>query len=149
MPRAARSTGSSQRLQMRSEPPGRSREQDIVIAVKRLPVSLAAFGISLVVAGHPSLAPSKPVSELNPLEQQGRATYQQMCAGCHYANHTGNLHGPSLFALYRKSYLPSGAPANDDRVGQAILHGRNMMPGFAGQLDGQQFQALLAYLHTL
>lgn len=122
----------------------------MVIAVKRLPVALAAIGISLVTVGcHPSLAPSKPVSELNPLEQQGRATYEQMCAGCHYANHTGDLHGPSLFALYRKDYLPSGAPVNDERVGQSILHGRNMMPGFAGQLDGQQFQALLAYLHTL
>ena len=75
------------------------------------------------------------------------AIYRQDCASCHYATHTGDLHGPSLFGMYRKPYLPSGTPANDARVIPVIERGRNMMPGT--QLDDQQMQALLAYLHTL
>ncbi|MGC2639787.1 MAG: cytochrome c [Acidobacteriaceae bacterium] len=104
----------------------------------------------LLMAGcGPSLGPSKPVSELTAQEAQGRVVYQQLCASCHYADHTGDLHGPSLFALYRKKYMRSGAPANDDRVTAVTLHGHGMMPGFGGQLDAQQLQQLLAYLHTL
>jgi mono/diheme cytochrome c family protein len=95
----------------------------------------------------PSLGPSKPVSQLTPQEANGRAVYQKYCASCHYANQTGDLHGPSLFALYRKKYLPSGAPVNDERVTPVILRGRNMMPG--SDLSDQQLQDLLAYLHTL
>jgi mono/diheme cytochrome c family protein len=108
----------------------------------------AALAALLAGCG-PSLGPSKPVSELTPQEAQGRAVYRQLCASCHYADRTGDLHGPSLFALYRKKYMPSGAPANDDRVTAVTLHGHGMMPGFGGQLDAQQLQELLAYLHTL
>lgn len=105
---------------------------------------------SIALAGcKASLAPSKAVSQLSPQELEGRAVYQQYCASCHYANQTGDLHGPSLFALFRKKYLPSGAPANDTRVTPVILTGRNMMPGFGNQLSDQQLQDLLAYLHTL
>lgn len=105
---------------------------------------------ALVAIGcKPSLAPSKPASELTAQESRGRVLYGQYCASCHYANQTGDLHGPSLFAVYRKKYLPSGAPANDARVTPVILQGRNMMPGFGNQLDDQQLQDLLAYLHTL
>ena len=114
---------------------------------------MAAIGVvsaSMTLAGcGPSLGPSKPVSELTPQEAQGRAIYEQDCASCHYANHRGDLHGPSLFGMYRKKYLPSGAPANDTRVTEVILRGRNMMPGFGNQLDDQQLQELLEYLHTL
>jgi mono/diheme cytochrome c family protein len=51
--------------------------------------------------------------------------------------------------MFKKRYLPSGAPANDDRVQSTILHGRNVMPAFGNLLDDRQMQALLAYLHTL
>ena len=108
-------------------------------------IIIAALGIGC----GPSLGPSKPDNQLTPQEQQGRAIYNQLCASCHYANHAGDLHGPSLFAMYRKKFLPSGAPANDQRVTPVILRGRNMMPGYGNQLDEQQLQALLAYLHTL
>jgi mono/diheme cytochrome c family protein len=106
--------------------------------------------MAVCVAGcGPSLGPSKPASQLTAQEARGQAVYQQDCASCHYANQAGDLHGPSLFALYRKKYLPSGAPANDERVSPVILRGRNMMPGYAGNLNDQQMQDLLAYLHTL
>jgi mono/diheme cytochrome c family protein len=104
--------------------------------------------VALTACG-PSFAPSKPLSELSPREQQGRAVYQQYCASCHYANQAGDLHGPSLFAMYRKKYLPSGAPASDERVTPVILRGRNMMPGYGNDLSDEQLTDLLAYLHTL
>jgi mono/diheme cytochrome c family protein len=111
-------------------------------------VVVSALAMAVGVAGcGPSLGPSKPVSQLTPQEANGRAVYQKYCASCHYANQTGDLHGPSLFALYRKKYLPSGAPVNDERVTPVILRGRNMMPG--SDLNDQQMQDLLAYLHTL
>jgi mono/diheme cytochrome c family protein len=109
---------------------------------------MAAVAIMNVGCG-PSLGPSKPASELTPQEARGRAAYQQYCASCHYANQTGDLHGPSLFAVYRKKYLPSGAPANDERVTPVILRGRNMMPGYGNNLSDQQLADLLAYLRTL
>jgi mono/diheme cytochrome c family protein len=103
-----------------------------------------AAGASLLAGCGPSLGPSKA---LTPEETQGRVIYQQNCASCHYATQTGDLHGPSLFAMYRKKYLPSGAPANDERVAPVILRGRNMMPG--SQLSDEQLRDLMAYLHTL
>jgi mono/diheme cytochrome c family protein len=46
-------------------------------------------------------------------------------------------------------YLPSGAPTNDDRVIWVIVHGRGTMPAFGNNLEEQQLNDLLAYLHTL
>ncbi|HEY1498150.1 MAG TPA: cytochrome c [Acidobacteriaceae bacterium] len=110
----------------------------------------SGLAISVGVLGcGPSLRPSKAVSALTPQEERGRGVYQQYCASCHYANQAGDLHGPSLFALYRKKYLPSGAPANDERVTPVIQRGRNMMPAYGNDLNDQQLQDLLAYLHTL
>jgi mono/diheme cytochrome c family protein len=40
-------------------------------------------------------------------------------------------------------------PANDERVSDMILTGRNMMPGFGQVMSQSQIQDLLAYLHTL
>lgn len=109
----------------------------------------ATLAAAALMGCSPSLAPSKPLSQLTPQEQSGRVVYRQYCAGCHYANQAGDQHGPSLFAMYRKKYLPSGAPANDQRVIPVIQRGRNTMPGFGNDLSDQQLADLLAYLHTL
>ena len=45
--------------------------------------------------------------------------------------------------------MPSGTPANDDRVRDVVLLGRAKMPGFGRVLSQQQVDDLLAYLHTL
>lgn len=68
---------------------------------------------------------------------------------CHYDRQDGPLQGPSLLSVYKKPYLPSGAPANDERVTNTILHGRNHMPPFAGRISDDELTDLLAYLHTL
>jgi len=104
----------------------------------------------LTVAGcKPSLAPSKPLSELTSEEAAGHRVFAARCGGCHEANRESALRGPGLLGLYRKKYLPSGAAANDDRVTAVIMHGRGMMPAEGNYIDDQQLRALLAYLHTL
>jgi mono/diheme cytochrome c family protein len=119
----------------------------------RFPISVhAVFATAMIVASsgcRPNLPPSKPLAELTPQEASGYAVFQSHCARCHLANSQDGLRGPGLQGLYKQKYLPSGAPANDDRVTSAILHGRGMMPAFATDLDDQQLSDLIAYLHTL
>jgi mono/diheme cytochrome c family protein len=113
-------------------------------------VAVAILAASLITSGcRPNLPPSKPLSELTPQEASGHAVFQSHCARCHHANSQDGFKGPGLQGLYKVKYLPSGAPANDDRVTSAILHGRGMMPSFASDLDSQQMNDLIAYLHTL
>ena len=103
----------------------------------------------LFAAACKSLPPGKPLASLTPEEARGRAVFVSTCARCHNAYDTQALHGPSLFGVFRKPYLPSGAPARDERVMEVVLHGRNLMPPSGGDLTEQQLQALLRYLHTL
>jgi len=110
---------------------------------------IAAACFAGVIAGCKNLPPSKPLSELTPQEAAGHVIYQARCAKCHYPNSSHGLNGPGLQALYKQPYMPSGAPANDDRISAVIMHGRNMMPGYANVLDGQQLADLLSYLRTL
>ncbi len=111
-------------------------------------VSVGAIMLSLAGC-RAALPPGKPVANLTPEEQAGHRVFQQACAECHSAYSTQALHGPSLLGVFRKPYLPSGAPANDERVSAVVLHGRDMMPAFGKILDEEQLQNLLQYLHTL
>jgi mono/diheme cytochrome c family protein len=108
------------------------------------------LALSLLAAlGCHRLAPSKPLTELTVNEAAGHRIFVSQCSGCHYANTEKGLHGPGLEGLFRKPYLASGTPANDDRVTAVILHGRNMMPSFGNTLSDQELEELIAYLHTL
>jgi mono/diheme cytochrome c family protein len=90
-----------------------------------------------------------PNTPLSPQQGQGRRIFQARCAQCHEAYSTGPRSGPGLKGMFRKQYLPSGAPANDERVRVAIQMGRVNMPPFGRVLDDQQMDDLLAFLHTL
>lgn len=103
--------------------------------------------LAMLASGCHSLPPGKPLSELTPEEAQGRAVFVSACARCHNAYDTEALHGPSLYGVFRKPALPSGAPARDDRVLAVIHRGRGMMP--AVQLSDLESEELLRYLHTL
>lgn len=105
------------------------------------------FAAALLTTGCKKLPPSKPASEWTAQEASGALVYKNYCAKCHYANNIYDLHGPGLQALYKQKYMPSGAPANDERITQVILHGRGMMP--ATQLTDDQLADLIAYLKTL
>jgi mono/diheme cytochrome c family protein len=112
--------------------------------------SIAALIVVAAATGcKPSIPPSTPLSQLTPQQLSGHEIFASRCAGCHYANSENPLHGPGLQGLYKKKYLPSGAPANDGRVTAVILRGRSMMPAFGNNIGDQQLADLLAYLHTL
>ena len=49
----------------------------------------------------------------------------------------------------KRQYLPSGMPANDDRLREVIRLGRDKMPGYSRVLNDQQIDDLIAYLHSL
>ena len=112
---------------------------------------LAAAAV-LLLAGCRSAPKPTPLDQLNAGQTHGHEIFQARCAQCHYDRQTGPLHGPSLLGVFKKPYLPSGAPANDERVSATILHGRNLMPpqpNLNPATSPQDLNDLLAYLHTL
>jgi mono/diheme cytochrome c family protein len=117
----------------------------------RLPRLIPALALAAMLAlgGCHELPPSKPLASLTPVERAGYNVFQTRCAECHYANSQRALHGPGLQGIFKERYLPSGQPANDDRVLNTVQHGRGNMPPFGNLLDDSQTTALLAYLHTL
>jgi len=82
-------------------------------------------------------------------QARGRRSFNSRCANCHEAYLDQARNGPSLQGVYKNKYLPSGVPANDERVRDAILLGRPNMPGYQASMDERELQDLLAYLHTL
>ena len=87
---------------------------------------------------------------LNPQQSAGRRLYDQYCDRCHEPYSSRDKKGRSLKGVFKKQFLPqSGMPANDERVGELIQSGRNMMPAFGQVMSPDQVQSLLAYLHTL
>ena len=146
MPRGRRLTGLWRRLRRPTESFRYDGYDPLNFVRTLIPVSTAL----LFFAGcRPPLPPSKPLSDLTPQERSGYHVFESDCARCHHANDERSLHGPGLQGLFKQKYLPSGAPANDDRVTDAILHGRGMMPAFGNRMDEQQLKVLVAYLRTL
>ena len=87
---------------------------------------------------------------LTPQQAAGRRLYDQHCDRCHEAYSSRDKKGRSLQGVFKKQFLSqSGMPANDERVGEMIVTGRNMMPAFGQVMSQQQVQDLLSYLHTL
>lgn len=87
---------------------------------------------------------------LNAQQAAGRRLYDQYCDRCHEPYSTREKKGRSLRGVFKKQFLSgSGMPANDERVGEMIVTGRNMMPAFGQVMSQPQVQDLLAYLHTL
>jgi mono/diheme cytochrome c family protein len=119
--------------------------------VSRVGSIFAGVLLAAVLAGCGKDAPEKTDAELglNAQQSSGRQVYRLHCAGCHNAYSSAPLDGASLKGLFRKKYLPSGLPANDRFVGHTVQQGRGMMPALGGSLTPQQFDDLLAYLHTL
>jgi mono/diheme cytochrome c family protein len=106
------------------------------------------MGAVLVLAGCSSVPPPTPLDQLSPRQARGHQVFQATCAQCHYDRSAEPLHGPGLRGVMKKPYLPSGAPANNDRILATLQHGRGMMPP-QPFLTPQDTADLLAYLHTL
>jgi mono/diheme cytochrome c family protein len=110
-----------------------------------LPLILLALGLAC------TSVPRKSDAELglDPVQARGRHVFDARCAECHEAYSSSGRRGPSLKAMFKKPYLPSGTPANDDRVREVIILGRAKMPGYSRVLSPDQVDDLIRYLHTL
>lgn len=104
-----------------------------------------AFGL---LTGCHRMAPPTPLDQLNEEQAQGSRVFQARCANCHYERVDEPKSGPSLVGVFKKPYLHSGAPANDERVTATVLHGHGLMPA-QPDIDAESLAALLAYLHTV
>jgi mono/diheme cytochrome c family protein len=108
------------------------------------------LGLALtLLAGCKTLPPPTPLDQLNAQQMRGYYIFQQTCRQCHSDRVSQPLNGPSLHGVFKKQYLPSGAPANDDRVLSTIVNGYGIMPAMGRNLSQQDVNDLLAYLHTL
>ena len=117
---------------------------------KSVLAAIFAVVVCSVLSGcRSTLPPPKPLDMLSAQEQLGRAQFAANCGSCHYDRESGSLHGPSLLGVYKKPYLPSGAPANDDRIRNVIVHGRGNMPALGGSVGEESIVDILAYLKTL
>ena len=112
-------------------------------------IALAAIAVLVLAGCQMQRRKSDAELGLNPQQARGRHIFDQHCARCHQPYSSTALRGPSLEGLFKKPYMPSGMPANDDRVRDVIVLGRSKMPGFGRELSPQQLDDLLAYLHTL
>jgi mono/diheme cytochrome c family protein len=115
----------------------------------RLPLfCLVSTLYPLLLGCGPVKTTATPLNQLNAQQMHGHDIFQARCAQCHDDRDRDALHGPSLLGVYKQPYLPSGAPANDERVRETILEGHGMMPPIR-TMDSPQLTDLLAYLHTL
>ncbi len=114
-----------------------------------LSVTISLLAIAILSAC--DAEPRKTDAELglNPQQASGRRVYDARCGDCHYAYSKRNLRGPSLNGLFKKQFMQNGMPANNERVADIIVLGRAKMPAFQNKLTQQQFDDLMAYLHTL
>jgi mono/diheme cytochrome c family protein len=124
-----------------------SKGKRATILQRPFPLLTACFLLPSLLGCH-SYPPPTPLSELTAQQTMGHQVFQQRCSLCHYDRRDDSLHGPSLISIYKKPYLHSGAPANDERVRATILHGHNLMPA-QPNIDPTDLDDLLAYLHTL
>lgn len=114
--------------------------------------SLALFSlIAILILSACDAEPHKSDAELqlNAQEAAGRRVYETRCAECHFSYIGRSLKGPSLQGLFKKPFMKNGMPANDDRVTDIIMLGRDKMPAFQNKLTQEQLDDLMAYLHTL
>ncbi len=112
-----------------------------------LPLCSLVVLYPILVGCKPATSPAKPLDQLDAQQSRGHQVFQAACSQCHDDRDSDALHGPALLGVFRQQYLPSGAPANDDRVRATIMQGHGMMPAI--NLDDPDTQDLLAYLHTL
>jgi mono/diheme cytochrome c family protein len=103
-----------------------------------------------IVAGTALLSGCRSTPALTVQQADGKHLYAVRCAHCHDDNDLAlKKIPPDLHGVFKRSALPSGAPATDAEVRRVVLAGKGMMPGFAGRFTQEQMTELLAYLHTV
>ena len=122
-------------------------------SMKQIARGLFALGVALTIAGVAGCTQLPPPTPLSQLNQQQTARPRRVSgttapAATTTAPTSRSMANPCA-ASSRSSTSTVGAPANDDRVMDAILYGRPMMPALGSNITPQDREDLLAYLHTL
>ena len=110
------------------------------------------LGLSIVLLAASCSSKSASTAELKPptaSEEHGERLYKSSCAACHRADSKDPLNGPGMKGIFSAKFLPSGAPANDERVHEVIVRGRRNMPAMGQIYDESQIRDIIAYLHRL
>ena len=109
---------------------------------------LGALSVLMLAAGCDQQKSKRLGRDLNSTELRGKKLFVSNCQKCHQADSGLATQGPDLQGIFDKQFLPSGTPANDERVKNVLQFGRRQMPAFGQVLDDSQIDAIVAYLHT-
>jgi mono/diheme cytochrome c family protein len=123
-----------------------------MVGMREIARGLLCVGVAMMIAavvGCTKIAPPTPLSQLNAQQSHGYYVFHTYCSMCHHDRTNEVLAGPALRGIFKKQYLNSGAPANDDTVMGTIQYGRGKMPAIGRAIAPQDRVDLLAYLHTL
>src|ERR1700732_1522728 len=105
-------------------------------SVFRMSVTLAAVFLIICCGCDVQRRKSDAELGLNGQQATGRRLYDRYCDRCHEPYSSRDKKGRSLKAVFKRQFLPqSGMPANDDRVAEIVVSGRNMMPAFGPVLS--------------
>ena len=109
---------------------------------------LIGTSILLLASGCSGQKSKRLGRDLNSTELRGKKLFISNCQKCHQPDSGMATQGPDLQGMFDKQFLPSGTPANDERVKNVLQFGRRQMPAFGQVLDDSQIDAIIAYLHT-
>ena len=92
-----------------------------------------------IVSGIAILGGCKSPPRLTPQQAEGKHLYEVRCAHCHRDNDLAlKKVPPDLHGIFKRSTMPSGAPASDPEVRRVVLAGKGMMPAFVGRFTEEQ-----------
>jgi len=107
-------------------------------------IGIGYFGGELVYGGK-----TKPTEVSEGAVQKGAELFNNLCAGCHYADKTDAKLGPGLLGLFRGEKLPSsGRLATEENVRSQLKTPFEKMPAYQ-DLSEEQLTDLIVYLKTL
>ncbi len=100
-----------------------------------------------IIAGTALVSGCQSTPALTVQQAEGEHLYAVRCAHCHEDNDLAlKKIPPNLHGVFKRSTLPSGAPATDGEVRRVVLAGKGLMPSFAGRFTEEQMNGLIAYL---
>lgn len=84
-----------------------------------------------------------------PVPVDPAALYGQMCARCHGADGKGDAEMKKTMPTLRAFSSPESRALSVEQIEQAIMAGKNQMPGFGASLSLPKIQAMTGYVRKL
>jgi mono/diheme cytochrome c family protein len=100
-----------------------------------------ALVVAVLVLASPAAFAGQAGDGLNEQQRLGRRVFAQSCGVCHLR--------PSLNVRTYGPLLSKAAGGDEDRMRNIILEGTTRMPAFKYYLQGDQVDAIIAYVRTI